>query len=371
MYDRTHSGWWVAALLVANILPAIFLGILFGPLVDRLSRKWLMIASDVGRLAVFALLPFVSSAGAIVALAAVAGVGTAFFRPAVLAGLPNLVRTDELADANALLQFVEWTTTAIGPLAGGAIVAASGPHLVYWLNAATFALSALLVALIPGALLQSERALGRGHWRDLREGLRLVRRSRTLGTVAIAWSLALAAGGAVNVAEIFLAKDTFEAGSFGFGLLWAGTGLGYVIGGFAASGWMSRFGLARAYTIALVAFAAGIFAAGISPNVSVATVAMLVSGSGNGAGIVSNIVLVQRGAPDRLRGRAFTVLMSVTYAAMGVGLVVAGPLTDAVGARWVYVGSAACIGVAAVTASALLRGAELDQEAGAAVAEAA
>ena len=86
---------------------------------------------------------------------------------------------------------------------------------------------------------------------------------------------------------------------------------------------------------------------------------------------MSNIVLVQRGAPDRLRGRAFTVLMSVDYAALGVGLVVAGPLTDAVGARWVYVGSAACIGVAAVTASALLRGAELDQEAGAAVAEAA
>ena len=142
VYDRTRSGWWVGGLLIANILPAVFLGALFGPLVDRLSRKGLMIASDLGRLGVFVALPFVGSAAAIVALAAVAGVGNAFFRPAVLAGLPNLVAPGDLAGANALIQLVEWTTTAAGPLAGGALVAASGPHLAYWVNAATFAFSA-------------------------------------------------------------------------------------------------------------------------------------------------------------------------------------------------------------------------------------
>src|SRR5919201_1106533 len=139
VYDRTHSGWWVGALLIASILPAIFLGLLAGPLVDRLSRKGLMIGSDLGRLVVFAALPFVGSAWGIVLLAVVAGIGNAFFRPAVLAGLPNLVEEAELASANTLLQLVDSTTTAAGPLAGGAIVAASGPHLAYWINAATFA----------------------------------------------------------------------------------------------------------------------------------------------------------------------------------------------------------------------------------------
>ena len=61
VYDRTHSGWWVGALLVANVLPAVFLGLLLGPVVDRFSRKGLMIGSDLGRLAVFAALPFTSS----------------------------------------------------------------------------------------------------------------------------------------------------------------------------------------------------------------------------------------------------------------------------------------------------------------------
>ena len=62
LYARTdHSGWWISAVLVASVLPAIAIGLLFGPLVDRLSRKGLMVSSDLGRLVVFAALPFVSA----------------------------------------------------------------------------------------------------------------------------------------------------------------------------------------------------------------------------------------------------------------------------------------------------------------------
>jgi len=135
VYDRTHSGWWVGGLLIANILPAVFLGLLAGPLVDKLSRKGLMVGSDLGRLLVFVALPFADSATAVVLLAALAGIGNAFFRPAVLAGLPNLVPEAKLPSANALLQLVEWTTTAVGPIVGGAIVAALaevGVEVWYW-----------------------------------------------------------------------------------------------------------------------------------------------------------------------------------------------------------------------------------------------
>lgn len=357
VYDRTHSGWWVGALLFANILPAIFLGLLLGPLVDRLSRKWLMIASDLGRLGVFVALPFVGSASAIVALAAVAGIGTAFFRPAVLAGLPNLVADADLAGANALLQLVEWTTIAIGPLVGGALTAASGPHLAYWVNAATFGFSALLVARIPGRLLQSDRHIGRGHWSDLAEGFAVVRASRALLCVLVAWSIVMFANGAVNVAEVFLAKRTYSAGDFGFGLLWAGSGVGLVAGGLAASTLIAR-GLASAYVRLLAVFALGIAGAAAAPNVWVGTAAMALAGFGNGGAVVANITLVQRGAPDHVRGRAFTLLMSANYAVLGISFMIAGPITNAVGARWVYAGAAATICLGAVTAWRLTRGVE-------------
>ena len=357
VYDRTHSGWWVGALLVGNILPAVFLGLLAGPLVDRLSRKRLMIASDVGRLAVFGSLPFVHTAGGIVALAVVAGVGTAFFRPAVLAGLPNLVSEEELSDANALLQLVDWLTVAIGPLAGGAIVALSGPHLAYWINAGTFAFSALLVAGIPGRLLQSDRPIGRGHWSDLSEGYSIVRRSQALRCVLIAWSIVMIANGGINVAEVFLARVSYNSGDFGFGLLWAGSGVGLVVGGLSAATLISA-GLSKAYVRMLVIFAVGILGAGVAPNVWLGVVAMMVAGFGNGGAVVANITLVQKGAPDHVRGRAFTMLMSANYAVLAAAFVVAGPLTNSVGPRWVYGGAAATILIAAVTAWQLTHGIE-------------
>ena len=357
VYERTHSGWWVGALLIANILPAVFLGLLAGPLVDRLSRKVLMIGSDVLRLGVFVALPFAGSATAVVLLAALAGIGNAFFRPAVLAGLPNLVAEERLAGANALLQLVEWTTTAVGPIVGGAIVAASGPDLAYWVNAVTFGISALLVLGIPGKLLQSDRPIGRGHWGELAEGYAVVRRSRALLCVLIAWSIVMVATALINVAEVFLARQSYDSGDFGFGLLWTGSGIGLIIGGLAASSLIRR-DLALAYVQLLGVFALGVIGAAVAPNVWIGAVAMVLAGFGNGGAVVANITLVQRGAEDRVRGRVFTLLMSVNYAVLGAAFVLAGAVTNQIGARWTYGIAAAVIVVGAGTGWLLLRNAE-------------
>jgi MFS family permease len=354
VYDRTQSGWWVGALLIANLLPSIFLGLLFGPLVDRLSRKGLMIASDLGRLAVFCVLPFAGSATAIVGLSVVAGVGNAFFRPAVLAGVPNLVTDEELPDANAILQLVEWGSTALGPLLGGVLVAASGPDLAYWVNAVTFAVSAALVVAIPGRLLQSERPVGRGHWSELREGFRAVRHSRPLFTVLVVWTIAMIAIASTNLAEIFLAKRTLHAGDFGFGLLWSASGVGLIIGALGANDAVKRFGLRTVYPRALLLWALGMAATAASPNVWIAALAMVVATVGNGVGVVVNITLVQRGAADHIRGRALAAIMSVNYTMMLVVFLIAGPATNALGARAVYAIAAGSLVVAAALAARLL-----------------
>ena len=72
--------------------------------------------------------------------------------------MPNLVSDEELPEANSLLQAVENLAWTIGPVLGGVLVAARGPDLAYWLNAATFLVSAALIARIPGAKLQAERS---------------------------------------------------------------------------------------------------------------------------------------------------------------------------------------------------------------------
>jgi MFS family permease len=88
----------------------------------------------------------------------------------------------------------------------------------------------------------------------------------------------------------------------------------------------------------------------------VAAACAAVGAAGNGAALVCNALLVQRGAPDELRGRAFTVIMSSNYVLLGLGMVAAGPLTDAVGGRWMWGGAAAFYLAAALVAAALARG---------------
>jgi MFS family permease len=336
IYDRTGSGSWVAALLVVEFLPIIVIGLTLGPLVDRLSRRGLMIVSDVVRLAVFCALPFAPGPWAIVALAAVAGVATGFFRPAVYAGLPNLVPDEDLPMANSLLQTVENLAWMIGPVIGGVLLAVSGPDLAYWLNAATFALSIALLLRIPPARLRSQQPLTKGHWSDLAEGFALVRHSRPLLTVLVVWNVVLLGNAAVNVAEVFLAKVALDSGDVGFGVLVGATGLGLTIGSLLASAALDRYGLRRLYAGSIAVMGLGFAAAAVSPTVWVAAAFVVVAAAGNGGALVCNVLLVQRGAPDRLRGRAFTLIMSSNYALLGLGMGIAGPLTDAIGPRWMW-----------------------------------
>ena len=357
VWVRTQSSGWVAALLIADLLPSFGIGILVGPLVDRLSRRRLMIGSDLLRFSVFAALPFTNSAAQVVALAAIAGIATGFFRPAVYAGLPNLVADADLPSANSLLQTVDNLTWAVGSLVGGALVAASGVDAAYWLNACTFLVSAALLRGIPHRLLQQSAAASLGHWADLKAGFRLTVRSRALLTVLVAWNVAMFSLAAVNVAEPRLAFRTFDAGRFGLGLMMGAAGIGLAIGAYRAGRWIERLGLANVYGASLGLIALGIGLAAISPGVWVAAVCVVVSGVGNGAAVVCNALLVQRGAPDAMRGRVFALLMSSNMAMLTLGMILAGHFTDVYGPRWVWGAAAAAAAVAGVVGLVLARAA--------------
>jgi MFS family permease len=331
----------VSALLIVDFLPIILIGLLAAPLVDRLSRRRLLIASDLVRALVFCALPFAGSALAIVVLAGVQGIATGLFRPAVYAGMPNLVDDAQLSEATSLLQTVENLTWMVGPVVGGIVLAAAGPDLAYWLNAATFVLSAVLLARIPAARMQAGKVESRGHWNDIADGVRVVLGSRPLLTVLVVWNVIMLGVGGINVAEVALAKVSLDAGDLGFGILVGAGGLGLTLGSFAAGQVVERAGIGRLYFYGIALMGAGYGFAALAPSIWVAVPAVVVAAIGNGAAVVCNALYVQRGAPDELRGRAFTVIMSSNYALLGLGMILAGPLTDLYGARVVWGGAAA------------------------------
>jgi DHA3 family macrolide efflux protein-like MFS transporter len=350
---RTHSAWWVSALWIATLVPTVVLGLAVGPLVDRLSRKRLLVMADVARLIVFVALPFVNSALSILILAGVAGIANSFFRPTVLAGLPNLVPEDDLARGTSLLQTADWAATALGPILAGAVIGASGPHIVYWINAATFLYSAVLILRIPAELLQSEQGITRGHWRDMREGIGEFARSRPLLTAFVALGFAVVASGFINVSEVFLATHSLHAHAFGYGLLWGASGAGLVVGSLVFGAFIDKHRPLAVYPFLFLPWALGALGAAVAPSIWFAAIAMVVCGFGNGLAFPLTVVIVQQNAPDRIRGRVFSVIISAHYAILGVAFALGGALTQNYGARWVYGGAAALIFCGSVSAAVL------------------
>ena len=369
VYDRTGSGRWLAALLIADFFPIVVIGLTLGPLVDRLSRRGLMIVCDLVRAATFVALPFVGEPALIVALAGVNGVATGFFRPAVWAGLPNLVDEDEREQATSLLSTVEHVAWTIGPITAGVLLAASGPDVAYWVNAVTFVVSAGLLARIRAGALRSDEPISKGHWRDVKEGLGLVVRSQHLLTVLLVWNTAAIATACVNVAEVVLAKHDLHAGNIGLGFLVSATGVGLVVGSFVAASALGAYGMTRVYGGALLLMAVGFGLAAASPEIVVTAVLAGVATVGNGAAIVCNQVLVQRGAPDAMRGRALSVLMSTYYGVLGLAMAGGGLLVDYAGARAAWATAGGVYLVASVLAFALTRRAREASEAPKRVAE--
>jgi MFS family permease len=153
--------------------------------------------------------------------------------------------------------------------------------------------------------------------------------------VLIVWNVVTLGVGAINVAEVALAKVSLDAGNIGFGILLGASGLGLTIGSFVSGHLVDRLGIGRVYFYGIALMAAG-YAMLRLPRRSTLPSRPSIASFGNGAAVVCNALFIQRGAPDELRGRAFTVIMSTSYATLGLGMIVSGLLTDAFGARWVW-----------------------------------
>ena len=209
----------MSALLIAEFLPLVVVGFLVGPLVDRWSRRRILVATDLARAAVFVLLPFAPNALSIVGLALVAGIATSFFRPAALRRAPEPRFPERLPRANALLQSADNLTGRSARSWAGRVVAVASPDAAYAINALSFVVSAVLLLRIRSSLEEADGSRAAATSASSPTGSRSCCASGRCSPCSCAWSLVMLANAGVNVGEIFLAKDVFDAGDFGFGYL--------------------------------------------------------------------------------------------------------------------------------------------------------
>ncbi|NJM06639.1 MFS transporter [Candidatus Gracilibacteria bacterium] len=147
----TGSGQAIGLLLVAEFLPGALVGPFAGVIVDRLPRKLVLIATDIGRALLVLGLLFVQGADQIWVIYLVVALKvmmTAFFEPARSALIPSLCRREELVAANAIAGATWSAMLAIGAALGGLVVGTLGIQAAFLIDAATFLLSAVLIATV-------------------------------------------------------------------------------------------------------------------------------------------------------------------------------------------------------------------------------
>jgi MFS family permease len=351
LYRRTGSPAWVSAALLATFGTVGLLSPVAGSLGDRFDRRRVMIASDILGAACFAALALVRSPGALVALAFLAAVTESPFLPASSAAIPNLAGIDDLAWANSTVYLGSNLGFLVGPFLGGALVAAVGAAWVFRLNAASFVVSAVLVAGVRGSF--SGRREDAQEHRGLRAGFRFIMRDRVLRTLTLAFAVFVLAVGSVLVAELPLVTS-FHAGSLGFGLMATFWGTGALAGALAARRLTEQTERTALVTFSFVT-AAAIGSIAMLPSLLPILLALLVAGCSDGVVDVAAETLIQRRSPDAVRSRVSAAVDGVVSTVFAISFLFAGAVVVTLGPRAAYAIAGAGCGLTAFMLLPLLQ----------------
>jgi len=360
-YHHLHSSWALAAVLLADFLPAIVLGAWFGALADRFPRRPLIILANVVQAVAFIALAFAGGAAAILSLALLAGIGNALQRPALRSALP-VVAGEQAQVAAALYDTCRWVGITLGPALAAGLFALWGVGLPLALNGVSFALAAVLVATIPIDS-RAPRAAGApdgeeppGAPSGLRAGLAAAFAIPGIATVVACSAGSIVAGGLLNVCEPIFATRALHGSASDYALLVACYGVGMV----AASSLVARRGdvaeqlMLRRYLAALTLTAAGMAGTAFAGSVLAAALTFAGTGYANALLLVSESQLIQTRVPPAVQGRLFGSKDTVEGAAFLLGLLAAGALVGVAGVRPTLGAGAAVCGLCAIAGVAAL-----------------
>jgi MFS family permease len=325
----------VGLTLGASALALALCVLIGGVVADRLPRQLTMLTSDVVRGVVQAigatlLLTGQAQVWSLALLMLVYGAAEAFFRPAMLGLVPQVVEPGEEQSANALLALTQNVSMVVAPALAGGLVAWLGPGGSLAVDAATFAVSAVTLLLLaprpaPAATGNSFRADLSGGWHEVR--------SRTWVWTSL---LSLSAYHALMLPALFvlgpLVATQIRDGAASWGWISTGFGTGAVIGSLIALRWRpQRPGWVIGASLAVASSQAAVCASAL-PTWSVALLEA-VTGIGVSIGYTVWETQLQQHIPPQAQSRvsSFDYLGSLTL--MPLGFAVVGPVAGAVGAR--------------------------------------
>jgi len=357
-YTLSNAPTALSLLGIAMTVPLVALLLFGGVISDRHRRRRVMLAADLLRALLLALLAALAATGTLrlwhmMVIVAIYGGAQAFFDPASDAILPELVCESELGQANALEQVVRPLALRLaGPALGGVLVGVLGLGAAFMADAATFLVSAATLwsmsaraSLRPAdGAARLERATDQA-----REGWRYVRRHVWLwGTFASAGIAYLLFMGPAEVLVPFMVKHELHGSGVQLGLVLGAGGLGSVV----AATVMMRSGLpSRSVTFIYVVWTLGTLAVAGYGLASAIWELMLASVAFNlleTAGTIVWATMKQRHVPGQMLGRVSSLDWLISIGLLPVSFALCAPLSAAFGVRATLIGAGVAGAVATI-----------------------
>jgi len=325
----------LGVVFAANIVPMVAFMLGGGVLADRLGRRPVMLTADVARCAAQGTLAAALFLGRphlwlFVVAAFVVGTGNAFFQPA-LSGLPvQLTPRDQLGNANALFGMARPAAQVAGPALAGIVIAAGSPAAAIAVDAGSYAVSALALALL--SFPDTERGPARSLPRELADGWAEFSAHSWLWLQTVQFTLFnLLTWGPYLVLGPVLARD-YLGGARAWGAILASYGGGAIIGGLLALGRRPRRPLLVS-TVATLGFPLPPLALALHLPVAAVAGAALLAGAGSAFGGAIATTVTQQRLPADVLSRVGSFTMVGAFAFGPLTFIAAGPVAAALGAR--------------------------------------
>lgn len=328
-----------------GMLPFIVLSLPAGVWVDRMRRRPILIAGDLGRAIAIATIPLAFALNALTiwqlyVVAVVVGALTVFFDVAYQSYLPSLVDRDQLVDGNGKLQITQSAAQILGPGMAGALIGILQAPFAMLIDAASFVWSALFVLWIrrpePPMVPHDEAAqTPRPSMRsEMAAGLRYVTGHRWLRSIAATTGLANLFGQIANaIFVLYLVRDRGLSPEQ-IGLAFSLGAFGVLAGALLAAPMARRLGLGTALVISSVGFGLEWLAVAVAPDALVwpATVASVFIGGFFGVTWnVNQVSLRQAITPPRMQGRMNASMRLIVWGTIPVGALIGSVLGTVLG----------------------------------------
>jgi MFS family permease len=334
----------MALLAAAEVAPGLLLGFIAGVWADRVRRRPLMIAADVGRAIALVSIPVAAALGTlrieqlylIAMLVSVCGV---FFDVAYPAYLPTLLRRADLVEGNSKLVSSEALAEVSGWSIAGVLVQTAGAPLAILVDAATFVVSAISLVSIRAreSLAASQRERRPGIAREVAQGLRFVAADHARRTLAAAGALDTLFGNALGaLITLYLARDLHLAPVM-MGAIYAVGGVSAFAGSLVVPRIVRRWPLGRIMLGSMLLYTLGAFTVPLASGPTALAIALLVGGQCLDAAhtihSVTRLSFFQQTTPNSMQGRLHATLRVVEGAATLAGLALGGILGQSLGVR--------------------------------------